>query len=324
MAMLTGNNGILTKATTAKEKTKEAQIRESVELMVQDYNIGKHTGEDENIKEYFQNQASKGEISSIRENKDNTYTINDDGFEIKIDENGNIIEISEKKQKPVTEEIWYKIDDTIVYIRNNQMEGYTKSVYDGRDVPEWASLREESSIEKVIIETEIVLQNIQYWFHNCTKLTEIQGIEKLDTSNVTNMTRLFYNCKSLKSLDLTNFDTSNVTKMSWMFYRCNSLINLDVSSFDTSNVTTMEVMFALCDNLTNLDIKNFNTENVDDMWNMFADMTSLKSLDLRNFNTSKVFGKNMLINVTCPVYVGSKWTLTEADTGYQGEFLTKN
>ena len=79
MAMLTGNNGILTKATTAKEKTKEAQIRESVELMVQDYNIGKHTGEDENIKEYFQNQASKGEISSIRENKDNTYTINDDG-----------------------------------------------------------------------------------------------------------------------------------------------------------------------------------------------------------------------------------------------------
>ena len=105
IVMLTGENGVLNKATKAKENTKEAQIKESVELMAQDYNIGNYTGEDENIKEYFQNQASKGEISSIRDNKDNTYTINDEGFKIKIDENGNIIEISEKEQKPVTEEI---------------------------------------------------------------------------------------------------------------------------------------------------------------------------------------------------------------------------
>ena len=320
IAALSGDNGILSNAAKAKEETEEAQIKESVELMVQDYKIGNNTGKHENVKEYFQSQASKGEISSIRDNKDSTYTINDEGFQIKIDDNGNIVTISEKERKPITEEIWYKIDNTTVYIRSNQMEGYSKSTYNGRDVPEWTSFREESPIEKVVIETEIVLQNIQYWFYKCTKLTEIEGIEKLDTSNTTNMSYLFYNCKSLENLDLSSFDTSNVINMSWMFNGCNSLINLDISSFDTSNVTTMDLMFLNCNSLKNLDIKNFNTKGVENMWNMFAGMNNLEILDLRNFDTSKAYGKDMLNGVTCPVYIGNEWSLTEEETGYSGIF----
>ena len=324
IAMLTGQNGILTRTIESKEKTLEGEVKEKIELMNTDYLAGKHIGEEENIKEYYQKQAGNGEISSIRDNKDNTYTISDDGFEIKIDENGNIIEVKEKEEKPITEGIWYKIDGTIAYIRNNEMEGYSKSAYDGRDVPEWASLREESPTEKIVIETEIVLQDIKYWFYNCTKLTEIEGIEKLDTSNVTSMANLFYNCKSLTDLDLTHFDTSNVTNMSWMFRGCNSLINLDVSSFDTSNVTSMELMFTHCSSLTNLDVTNFNTKNVDNMWNMFANMSSLTELDLRNFNTSKIpYGANMFYAVNCPIYVGSEWSLTEEETDYtvEGGFI---
>ena len=324
IATLTGENGILTKAIESKEKTLEGQVKEKIELMNADYLAGTHIGEEENIKEYYQKQAANGEISSIRDNKDNTYTISDDGFEIKIDESGNIIEVKDKEEKPLTEGIWYKIEGTTAYIRNNEMEGYSKSAYDGRDVPEWASFRGESPIEKVVIETEIVLQDIKYWFCNCTKLTEIEGIEKLDTSNVTSMNNLFYNCKSLTDLDLSHFDTSNVTNMSWMFNGCNSLINLDVSSFDTSNVTTMELMFIYCRSLTNLDVTNFNTKNVNNMWNMFSYMSSLTELDLRNFNTSKISNsRDMLVNVICPVYVGSKWSLTEEETGYtvEGGFI---
>jgi len=37
-------------------------------------------------------------------------------------------------------------------------------------------------------------------------------------------------------LNLLNFDTSKVTDMSYMFYSCRSLTSLDLSSFDTSNV----------------------------------------------------------------------------------------
>ncbi|EME8125041.1 BspA family leucine-rich repeat surface protein, partial [Enterococcus faecium] len=53
-----------------------------------------------------------------------------------------------------------------------------------------------------------------------TRLQEITGLENLDTSQVTNMNYMFYNCWSLQSLDLSSFDTSQVTDMSYMFSSC--------------------------------------------------------------------------------------------------------
>ena len=53
------------------------------------------------------------------------------------------------------------------------------------------------------------------------------------------MISLFYCCKRLQSLNLSNFDTSSVTKMDCIFEGCSSLTNLDVSSFDTARVTSM-------------------------------------------------------------------------------------
>ena len=44
---------------------------------------------------------------------------------------------------------------------------------------------------------------------------------------------MFYDCKSLKSLDISNFNTQNVNNMSGMFYNCKSLTSLDVSNFNT-------------------------------------------------------------------------------------------
>ena len=37
-----------------------------------------------------------------------------------------------------------------------------------------------------------------------------------------------------------------------MFYNCNSLKNLNLSNFDTKNVTEMNNFLALCDSLINL------------------------------------------------------------------------
>ena len=51
-------------------------------------------------------------------------------------------------------------------------------------------------------------------------------------------------------------------------------------------------------------------------------MSNLTELDLKNFNTSKIssLGRDMLAGVTCPVYVGMEWTLTESETAYNGTF----
>ncbi len=124
---------------------------------------------------------------------------------------------------------------------------------------------------------------------------EAMDLSNLDTSNVTNMSDMFYDCGGLTSLDLSSFDTSNVTDMSDMFYGCGGLTSLDLSSFDTSKVTNMRHMFYNCDSLTSLDLTNFNTMSVTNMGAMFSGCTNLTSLDLinydleiNNFDTSNV------------------------------------
>ncbi|MCC9081972.1 DUF285 domain-containing protein [Enterococcus faecium] len=73
-------------------------------------------------------------------------------------------------------------------------------------------------------------------------LTEIEGLNQLDTSNVTNMSYMFQGMSNLTSLDLSSFDISKVTDMSYMFYN-NGVTSLDLSGFDTSKVTDMSLCF---------------------------------------------------------------------------------
>ena len=116
------------------------------------------------------------------------------------------------------------------------------------------------------------------WFFNCTNLTEIKGIEYLNTSQVNDMSKMFYGCSSLKSLDLSSFNTSQVNDMSCMFYGCPALQSLDISSFNTSQVNNMGGMFSSCSALTSLDLSSFNTSAVEDMSYMFYVCSALKTI----------------------------------------------
>lgn len=108
--------------------------------------------------------------------------------------------------------------------------------------------------------------------------TNLDFINKLDTSNVTNMEYMFYGNFNLKTVDLSNFDTSKVTNMKYMFDSCTQLKPLDVSSFDTSNVTTMFDMFDNCNSLTTLDVSNFNIDKLNDAFGMFQNCRNLTTL----------------------------------------------
>ena len=71
---------------------------------------------------------------------------------------------------------------------------------------------------------------------------------------------MFYECSSLKSIDLSSFNTNNVKDMSDMFFKCSSLESIDLSSFNTNNVTNMSNMFGGCSSLKKeiIIIKNKN------------------------------------------------------------------
>ena len=54
---------------------------------------------------------------------------------------------------------------------------------------------------------------------------------------------MFFQCKSLKQLNLSNFNTYNVTNMHCMPYECSSLNEINLSNFNTNNIIDMCCMF---------------------------------------------------------------------------------
>ena len=137
-----------------------------------------------------------------------------------------------------------------------------------------------------------------YW---CTGLTSIKFGGEFDTSNVKNMSSMFSSVKSMKIIDLSEFDTQNVTDMSNMFtgnWDClNSIIFGE--KFTTAKVTNMSSMFEGCYYIQKLDLSGFDTSNVTDMSNMFH-YTGYKlynpSVDLSSFNTSNVTTMNNMFS----------------------------
>ena len=159
----------------------------------------------------------------------------------------------------------------------------------GDNDPGWYAQRE--NIEKVVFDASFANArptSCYRWFYKCTSLTEIEGIENLNTQNVENMRYMFTSCIKLKSLDVSKFNTANVTHMSNMFEDCEELSSLDLSNFDTQNLNFMSQMFHNCNSLTSLDVSNFNTQKVIEMSLMFYNCNSLTSLDVSNFDTQTV------------------------------------
>jgi uncharacterized repeat protein (TIGR02543 family) len=132
-----------------------------------------------------------------------------------------------------------------------------------------------------------LLTNMGKMFNNCRGLTELD-VSGLNTSKATTMSNMFSYCRGLTELDLSGFETGEVTAMNEMFMVCSGLTELDVSGFDTSKVTAMNQMFVGCSGLTELDVSGFNTSKVTTMNEMFVACGGLTELDVSGFDTSKV------------------------------------
>ncbi|MCI6572756.1 MAG: BspA family leucine-rich repeat surface protein, partial [Firmicutes bacterium] len=148
------------------------------------------------------------------------------------------------------------------------------------------------------VDASYLFSNSTYDSSYSNKLKNLVSISfgNFNTSKVTNMSNMFFNCSSLTSLNLSNFDTSKVTNMRYMFNICSSLTSLNLSDFNTSNVTNMSGMFDYCPSLTSLNVSNFNTSNVTNMSYMFDGCSSLTSLNVSSFNTSNVTNMAYMFN----------------------------
>ena len=101
----------------------------------------------------------------------------------------------------------------------------------------------------VLVDTSEVT-NMEYMFYDCGSLKYIPPI---DTSMVTNMSNMFYDCSELTTIP--QLDTSKVTNMRYMFYGCKKLISIPL--LDCQNVTSMNNFFGYSDITSLVDLSGF-------------------------------------------------------------------
>ena len=201
-----------------------------------------------------------------------------------------------------------------------------------------------TSIDISALAQNAQLTAIESMFQDSKKLTTIIGLDKIDTSRITNMGSVFYGCSSLTSLDLSSWNVSKVSNMINMFYNCSSLVELNLTGWTTSSLTGMGYMFGGCSSLQKiLGIENFNISKVTsldgvfsgcgltsinlDSWdfngvtnvyNMFA-KSKIKTLDTTNWDVSTItnFG-NFCNGATCEyitlTFSGSMWAVMHTCT----------
>jgi hypothetical protein len=105
---------------------------------------------------------------------------------------------------------------------------------------------------------------------------------KIDSSGVTNFTRMFYYCSKLTTIP--QLDTSNGTNFSFMFHICSNLTS--VPQLDTSKGTNFESMFDNCKKLTEIpQLDTSNGTNFDRMFTLCSSLTEIPQLDTSNGTT---------------------------------------
>ena len=112
-------------------------------------------------------------------------------------------------------------------------------------------------------ETKEELKDIIKDITNKHKNDKIIDLNMIDTSEITNMSHLFYN--SRYNYNISEWDVSNVIDMSSMFE--NSKFNNDISKWNVSHVTDMDCMFE--GSIFNDDISKWNVSHVTNMNGMF-------------------------------------------------------
>lgn len=146
--------------------------------------------------------------------------------------------------------------DTLVFARGAMVdethgEQSLQAVYreleaDGFRPAWWGDTRNaNASIKHIEFNATIHPKSLGSWFVNLRALEDIEGLEKLDTAAVSDLSYMFYRCETLPSLDVSSFDMGNAQNLYRMFEGCGS-VDLKLFTLDTKNVSNMQSLFNGC------------------------------------------------------------------------------
>ena len=183
--------------------------------------------------------------------------------------------------------------------------------------------------------------NFSYMFKDDISLLNIEGLNNLNTKNLTALYDIFSNCKNLKKINLENWDVSKVKEMINTFANCINLEEIKgIDNWDVSNTTVINSVFQNCQSINNLNLSNWKLKNVTSMSLCFWNMRNLENLYLNNAefnleilqtyremitginNSCNIFVKNLSVanfiysvfnenNIVAHIYYGTEDNWTE-------------
>lgn len=136
----------------------------------------------------------------------------------------------------------------------------TDTALDGWKTDAWPH---NTTVTKVIIENEVGPRSMYRWFYGMTGLLEIEGLNNINTNNLSSMSQTFYNCSKLKTIDLSSFrnnklnvdsSTSTDKALYGTFYSCGKLstIYVDPILWDAKKASDYGKCLYTFSNCTNL------------------------------------------------------------------------
>ncbi len=277
---LNGDNGILKRATEAKENTQISQEKEIVQLAVVNVVKDNKRMNQSNLQSEMDKQYKKGK-TIVSDNGDSTFSVifvdSNREYDVvsgEVKSGKNWSEIKQNAKAPeeqkeernngvigigtdgksVNMDLWeYTLKDGTYTLNDiddindtngaNETKGYLGKIIDGKiqgTVPMYIKAKTDKDFVPVTSLKDTFI-NLKNDFDDFVTTPEIP-------STVTNMQSTFSRCGKL--VNITNLPPK-LESLRWTFYKCTSLENFNQNIPDT--VTTMEETFLGCGKLANFD-----------------------------------------------------------------------
>lgn len=174
--------------------------------------------------------------------------------------------------KVINKNKWRHINKLFYACRN--LREVDISEMDTSECINMAGLFSQSALGKINIEgidTHKVV-SMKNMFAGDGVLSEIKGLDSLDTSNVKRMDSMFRGCRNLKEIQLSHFDFSSLYVCDYMLNSCKSIKELDLTHFHPIKPLIKKAAFGMLGNNNELVVyASLNTDKeVIDQVKMYA------------------------------------------------------
>ena len=252
----TASRAVKTKLTYQNETDSETEGETATEDNHTDQNSGSQTAGSENNAGTTSSNSENGQIQHSSATPINSERNPNSAYNSKTRTDQIDSTIAPRDSNSSVSSIWNDIPLTFsngVLSLGEKDKTYTINNSDNNDISISQNVNgiTVDDITEIDINAPIaILGSAQRLFCKLSNLVSIKGLNNLNTSQVTDMTKMFFGCTKIVSLDLSSFDTTKVTSFNTMFASDTSLTSVDLSSFTVANDATTLGMFVISEDDT--------------------------------------------------------------------------